>query len=48
VTAQMSKQDAQFFKKELKNIKNNSLDFEDGLEKFEHCVRDLSLFIQAS
>jgi putative transposase len=34
VTAQMSKQDAQFFKKELKNIKNNSLDFEDGLEKF--------------
>ena len=28
LTAQMSKQDAKFFKKELNNIKNNSLDFE--------------------
>jgi Transposase and inactivated derivatives len=34
-----------FFKKELKNIKNNSLDFEYGLEKFEAlCERFKSIY----
>jgi Transposase and inactivated derivatives len=35
VKSQMGKEDAQTFNKELKNIKENSLDYEDGLEKLD-------------
>jgi hypothetical protein len=31
----MGKEDSQVFNKELKNIKENSLDYEDGLEKLD-------------
>jgi transposase-like protein len=31
----MNKEDSQVFNKELKNIKENSLDYEDGLEKLD-------------
>jgi len=31
----MDKEDSQAFNKELKNIKENSLDYEDGLEKLD-------------
>jgi len=31
----MDKEDSQVFNKELKNIKENSLDYEDGLEKLD-------------
>jgi len=31
----MGKEDSQTFNKELKNIKENSLDYEDGLEKLD-------------
>jgi len=35
VRNQMDKEDSQAFNKELKNIKENSLDYEDGLEKLD-------------
>ncbi|WP_281340508.1 transposase [Sulfurihydrogenibium sp. YO3AOP1] len=35
VRNQMDKEDSQVFNKELKNIKENSLDYEDGLEKLD-------------
>jgi transposase-like protein len=35
VKSQMDKEDSQVFNKELKNIKENSLDYEDGLEKLD-------------
>ena len=35
VRNQMNKEDLQAFNKELKNIKENSLDYEDGLEKLD-------------
>jgi len=31
----MDKEDSQVFNKELKNIRENSLDYEDGLEKLD-------------
>ncbi|MCX7809537.1 MAG: hypothetical protein N2247_01385 [Leptospiraceae bacterium] len=31
----MNKEDSQVFNKELKNIKENNLDYEDGLEKLD-------------
>jgi hypothetical protein len=41
----MNKEGSQVFSKELKNIKENSLDYEDGLEKLDNLV-DLNLNIQ--
>jgi transposase-like protein len=35
VRNQMDKEDLQVFNKELKNIKEDSLDYEDGLEKLD-------------
>ncbi len=35
VRNQMDKEDSQVFNKELKNIKENSLDYDDGLEKLD-------------
>ena len=34
-TVSMGKEDSQTFNKELKNIKENSLDYENGLEKLD-------------
>lgn len=45
VRNQMNKEDFQIFNKEIKNIKENSLDYEDGLEKLEDlCNRFKSIY----
>jgi len=46
VRNQMDKEDSQVFNKELKNIKENSLDYEDGLEKLDDlCGRFKSKYL---
>jgi hypothetical protein len=42
----MCKEGSQTFNKELKNIKENSLDYEDGLEKLDDLCGKFKLNIQ--
>jgi hypothetical protein len=43
----MGKEDSQTFNKELKNIKENSLDYEDGLEKLDDlCIESVNSMIE--